>query len=189
MKTISVNVFNFSELSEQSQEKAYQLYLSRFCFVDQSEEIEELEKALKYFGFSLKNLQIDSYCANFLLSYNYDTSRIEGFKQAYNYICDKSDYLLRNKIYYGKNGKKRISKIFREYDVCYWSTQIFIDYIFGWLQKPNKYDTIEDVINEATEKVVNLLSKDYDYQTSEEGAKEYFEANERLFFENGSIYE
>lgn len=186
MKT--VNIFSYSELSEEAKEFAYQEWLKKDReFFYESEYINTLVKGLEHFDFRLKNYSFDYFCAS------------NGYFRIESYLDQEVLELTGNELkdYIIENYSERRS-IFRHYDfvnifsgnceltgACY--DEDFLQPVKDFLESPTN-DNLYDLMKECINSLMKALESDYEgCQT-----KEYFEDeaifNDYEYFENGEEY-
>lgn len=213
MKTIEIKVYSFNELSEDAQQTAIQNYLNEgYEPAWDRENLESFLKFCKIFNLKLKNYSLSSYmCDADICSENSEEiNNLNGIRLL-KYIWNN----FKNDIYKGKfynvkvnkpvNHKRVISKTYKngntfngyysaiQLNYCcpltgYCMDDSILKPIFDFMQKPCKYTTFLDLMEECKENWLSAVKSDYEYQESKEYISDFFEANEYQFLENGTQF-
>jgi hypothetical protein len=210
MKTIDVNLYKFSELSEEAKEKAIQKwrndnYNYQPWFIDEANK--SFEKFADLFSIDWRNIDYcEPYRNEYSIKLDDQIKELSGQRLA-TYIWNnfKRD-LFKGKFYFKDcytypNGKKtednrqykryikRYSKIFLDNScvltgVCY--DQDLLQPIYDFLNKPTDID-FETLLNDCIYSLCHSVSAEIEYQSSDEAIIETIEANDYDFLENGEL--
>lgn len=194
MKTIEVNLYKFSELSDEAKEKAIEKwrndsYDSQPWFISESND--SFEKFAELFNIDWRNID---YCEPYRNEYSIkldDQIKYLSGQRLATYIWNnyKKD-IFKGRYYYTKN-KHRHSKIQIE-DFCCALTGVCYDDellspIYEFLKNPEDNMDFEMLLNECIYNLCSNVSDEIDYQNSDEAIIETIEANEYDFLENGEL--
>lgn len=189
MKIKEIKIYEFSELSSDSQNKAIEYFANNMDFSEfwNSDYRATLDKFCKLFSVKLNDWNVDT------CNYNYRISHIDNnfkgmslYKLIQNYFWDS---LYSNKIYY-KNNKKHVSKIlFTENDnfTGFCADYAILKPIYDYIKKPNLNLEYRDLICECLDSFFEYWHKDIEYQYSAENIKEFIEINNYEFLESGEL--
>lgn len=186
MRTITKNIYYFSELSEEAKRNAINNYEFYDCW--ENERMESYKKALPYY----KLLQDIDGTINGSRLYAFIQNNIIDHFIVPNYISKHTDGKIKNCYYSHKYNctKKRISKIFKTNNlencpltgVCY--DFDFLQPIIDFMEKPTSKINNTDL---QIPSYYDVFQKDYDYCTSEETIIETIIANDYEFYEDGTL--
>lgn len=196
MVTTTVKLYTANELSEKALERAYQNWYRKESYNMNcaDDDIQETIGWVKMeFGVSFecdcyyrvtKMFRKFGWC-------DYDSSEVElDGVRAYAYLMNKfyDECLVRPKAY-GDFKKTHWSKVnFTEKDGDFYAP-IFLDVLREYFRKPNLKLTVEDVLMNCWQEVLNFYQKDKDFHTSKEYFVEYVCLEyEKLFFEDGEEF-
>ena len=189
MKIKEIKVFEFQELSNESQNKAIEYFANEINFADfwSIDYKNTLDKFCYIFDVKLRDWNVDTCNYNYRISSIPDTE-INGLK-LYKLIQNCFfDSLYSKKTFY-KNGKKRKSKILLEQNDI---TGFCADYailkpIYDYIKKPNLSYNYKDLIELCLNSFFSYWLNDINYQYSRENIKEYIEINNYEFLESGEL--
>ena len=184
MRTITKNIYSFSELSEEAKRNAINNY--EFNDFWESERIESYKKALPYYKL-LKN--IDGVINGSRLYTFIQNNIISDFIEP-NYINKQQDGKINNCYYSHKYNctKKRLSKVFKTNNlnncpltgVCY--DFDFLQPIIDFMENPTSKIDNTDLQIPSYDSVFQK-----DYYTSDEFIIEELEDNDSEFYEDGTL--
>lgn len=190
MKTISINLYSFNELSDKAKQRAMDDHTSTSDFFWGDPYISSIKKGLDAFNCSLVNYSIDWGCSshsNFKIRYGLVPSEITGLRLR--------TYILNNfyaALYCRRKYGKRKSKIAYKKTCCPFTGYIgdddFLQPIRDFISRPCEHTNFDNLMDECVEAVIASGCKDYDYCCTEEYLSEHFEANDYQFTENGKRY-
>jgi len=193
MKTKTINIYSFDELSEEAKEKALQDYKERNTEIFWMDEtIESLEGLFKNCdGISLKDYSLGEY--NSWIRVDFTNEEVENFtgKRAMAWL--ENNLLSNIRVsYYGDKRKE-----LRQYGKYYYAGQIKPCPFTGYCVDD---DLLDDLIKEVKEgsdlktafeglasTVQRIIQNEVEYQNSNEYITEHFEANNYEFDEEGNI--
>jgi hypothetical protein len=205
MKSVEVQLFEFSELSNSAKEKALADYVSLGGYFDISEAKDSLEAFAGIFPIKLHDwnygwggtyinfdFAIDDWC-----SYGNEIAELSGWRLATyiwnNYKNDiyKGKYY-STKGYYDDKGKyhykHRHSKIILETGQCPYTGVCYdedlLDPLWKFMKNPDD-TTFEDLMIDCLYSWLHSVESEDEYQSSEEVFKEICNANEWLFTVDG----
>jgi len=193
MKTKTINIYSFNELSEEAKEKALQDYReeqTEIFWIDET--IESLKGLFKNCdGISLKDYSLGEYQS--WLKVDFTNEEVENFtgKRAFAWL--ENNLLSNIRIsYYGEKRKE-----LRQYGQYYRAGMIKPCSFTGYCADD---DLLDDLIKEVKEgcdlktafeglasTIQRIIQNEVEYQNSEEYIAEHFEANEYEFDEEGNI--
>lgn len=170
MKTIEINLYKFDELSEEAQQKAL-------------EKLWDLNVHHGWWKFTYEdanNIGLD------ITDFDLYRKEIRG---EFNY----SPYEVAQDILNDHGDTCETYRIAQDF-LNKWNP-VFADYLDETSENFESYglenemqDMENDFLKELLTEYLSILSKEYEYQTSEEAIKESIEANEYDFTENGELY-
>ena len=188
MKTISVNIYSFNELSKEAKQKAISDY--RDC-KDTSYIYNDAHKTVKKFNdiFNTKEgghswLEINCYIDDNILN-------LSGLRLRTYIINNYGDALFKNKYIKRIKGKSVYSKIKKDNccvltGVCY--DDDILSPIYKFLeQKSFDCTTFEDLLKKCFINLKCVLDDEEEYMRSDEYITESILANEYEFYENGKL--
>lgn len=182
MKTITINLYDFDELSKEAKTKALQEHCSQSDFFWYDEYFESLKAGIEHFDFELNDYSID----------------YTGYSPSYIKITAKDDcdltgealktYLLANYNEAFNQITKKYQPTFTEDLDCmftgYCADISFMEPINEFIKKP--YDiTIEELIQKGFDNWLKDIKSEYEYTQTEDYFKDHCEANEYTFEANG----
>jgi hypothetical protein len=197
-------LYKFSELSEQAQEKAINDYRYEdndyFWHRENLESLKEFERLFPvkitswaYGGSWDRNNHI-----NFVVCLDNEILEMDGLRLHRWFINNYWSYVFEPKQYWicnghhncaGLNAKSRKSRISYELASL---TGYCLDYdllkpLADFMEKPDKYSTLEDIFRDCLDSWLKACVADVDYQNSDEYVAEYLVANEYDFDVNGKL--
>lgn len=199
MRTKTIKLYKFNELSDDAKKKAIEHYRE---LVIRSEDIPWQHEILQSFkavyetaGVRLKDYSL-GLCSHSYAKIDWDHSdpvyhlsgaRALGWIE--NNVIDK---LRITRAEYRRNRKDFIRWRYRVGAVksCPFTGVCYDDHFLETLQREAKNGrTLGDIFRiELPETYVRLLQAEYDYQVSDEGITDEIEANDREFLESGKLY-
>jgi len=209
MKTTTIQLYDFNELSEKSKQNAISEFLNK-GYNDGEYNYQEAHESVKKFNdiFSVRNsnnswldfsyLNLDNYILELsgirLYKYIINNFYSDLFKPAYVKSYEKhfNHKRAKNKTY--KNGiiasffysNLNVTNSCVLTGVC-WDDDL-LQPIYEFLKKPCKYTNLNDLIKECFESLRISLEKSDDYYTSDEFISETLQINNYQFTKDGSIY-
>jgi hypothetical protein len=208
MKTITLNTYKFSELSEEAKEKAINKWREDECsytpyYIEEANS--SFEKFADLFSINWKNIDYEeswrnNYDLNFddnvlnltgqrLATYLWNNYKTDLFKGKYYSLWSKTDISYEHY----KDGypvlKKRRSNIFLDNccvltGVCY--DDDLLSPIYEFLNKPKDIN-IETLLNDCIYSLCHSVSSEIEYQNSDEAITETIEANDYDFYDTGEL--
>ena len=200
MKTVTINTYKFSELTEEATQIAIDNYTPCLDYIV-NDALATIKAGLKAF-----DCELIGYCIGAtpdrgeymqVSTYTEYSEDIQGFRLRTYLLNNFSRYLYTGKPQgkYEKRGEKwaykRYSKvIFLETDcpftgMCYDCD--FLQPIVDFIKKPDS-STFKELMQSCVDNVVSVLHSEGEYRLSDEGKIEDIEANEWDFTENGETY-
>ena len=198
MKTISLNIYLFTELSEKAQAKAHEHYLYDIYY-DDTDAQNVLEKFCQVFGIGI----YDWCCSSCGFSYTKpifkdeyveeNLRKLSGVRLS-TYIYNKFSSILFKGRYYSKwvgtDLKQRRSKVLLE---CDWNlTGYFLDGailepIYKFLQHPQSNITFEQLLDLCLVSFFSAYKSDIENIESLEYFRDLCADNENYFYEDGTL--
>lgn len=189
MKTKTINLYEFSELSEDAKQTAI-----NECRLDfnpwESENKESLKEFCNIFPCSIGrhglvyNGEIELTGVR-LATHIWNNYREQIYKPKQYWICDGRPNTV------GLNSKHRDSKIFIIEDGCpltgFWMDNEILKPIFEFLKKPSANTDFSDLISECYQAYNSAWDRDFEFQTSDEQTIETIESNGYTFTEYGKL--
>jgi hypothetical protein len=205
MRTVSINVLKYEELSDRAKEKALQNYQSEGDYPWSSENENTLKAFQKIFPIMVKNWEYGyRNDVNFTFNGDDDIEEMRGIRLA-TYIYNNYYRELFTGKYYslwskkeksptnpsvGKL-KKRYSKVIME-NCCvltgFCHDDDILEPVYKFLKKPCKNTNFKDLMEDCLEQWVSACGKDHDHYFSEEAFAETCESNEWEFHEDGTMF-
>lgn len=192
MQTIEINLYSFSELSEEAKRKALDNYES---YHDESFYSDELIESVKQLC-DVFNLKTGNRYTDLRTDWiDYDVLNLSGIRLMKYIINNYDRYLFEGKFYCTpfRNGtyKHRYSKIIKDNSCtltgCGYDMAI-LDPVYKFLKKPCKYTTFEDLIKQIESAIYKVFEDIDEWVNSDEYKTDNFEANEYLFTEDGKVW-
>ena len=196
MKTIEINIYELSELSDKAKENAYSNWLqyADYCWAGSNEAT--LVAFCNIFPIEVTKWSYDSYNGDFsmLMTCDSDISELSGVRLMKYIWNNYKTELFKGKCYslWSKTEKRyKHSKILL--DNCCVLTGYCIDDdilapVYKFLNKPDK-STFEDLMNECLNNWLHACIKDCEYNYSYENFEKYCEVNNLAFDVNGNTME
>ena len=197
MEKITINLYSYDELSDESKETAYNDWLAN-CpyFPFECEHKESLDKFCEIFDVNVTNYSCDEYYTKIDYDFNVsdDLKNISGIRLYNKLWYLYSDYLYTGKFYY-KNNKHRYSKVFVNNcctltGVC--TDENILEPMYAFMEKFNKDDydiDFETLIEKCLKSWIKGLQSDFNYYYSKENFEEIATCYDDLkFTEDGSRY-
>jgi len=186
MRTIETNAYTLDELSEDAKQKAYQNFLETREYFWLDEWVESMQKGLKEFEFDLSDYNIDPHYpgrSNVRIKHmgNDDILELKGVR-LWKYIRANGFEYIQN--HYTKKLENIHDKNCPLTGYC--GDVDFLEPIVKFMERPDS-STIEDLMQECIESVLNGIREDVEYQDSFEFFEQEAEANNLEFTENGDI--
>ena len=183
MKSITINLYSFDELSEDAKEKALQNHQQTHQMHWFDEWCESIKKGLEFFDVFVRDYSITT-----------ESNRSYVYFEIHECIKNLTyvrlwKYLKNN---YNTFRNQFSGKIQRTFEgncpfTGFSGDEAFLDPFRKFLKHPDQ-TTFEDLLKDAIENCLNGIEEDYEYQLSEEFFKEECEANEHQFTANGELY-
>ena len=202
MKTKTINIYEFKELSDQAKENVIAWYRSHLDEIDYNfnEIIDTLEKFCGLFDIKLKNFTLGNY-TDIICNYNCDDIEVKGLRLRTwlinNFYSDlyKPKFLCITNGHYGAIGigsKTKYSKVFIDNNCvltgCCYDYDI-LDPIYNFIEKfdikKDRYTTLEDLLSDCVRNYENIIEKHVEYIESDEYITENILVNEYTFNESG----
>lgn len=176
MRTVTTNIYQFDELSEQAQRNAIENYKNQHLEFFWSEEyLETIREGLELFGAKLRDYFIDwgNYSASYTkFSIDYDNENLNG-KELIQYLKGLGKGEVIDDTYYNITG------FCADFD--------FIQPISAYLENPNNETTLEELLEECVNSVIHAGCNDYEGTQEDESVKDNLIANGYEFTEHGDI--
>lgn len=185
MRTRTINIYNFNELDEETQQAAIEKFRE---FPDlygwHHENIQSLKGFVDHFNLSSLDWEI-SLCSysNASASVNdEDLANLQGIRLwKWLHNCG----ILR---YYNKHTKRHEDLLSGDCPFTgYCFDENLLDAIREFVKKPEEGTTYQELINDCLSNWVKAYVTDWEYAYSDEGIKETIEANEYEFNEDGTL--
>lgn len=212
MRTKTVTVYSFNELSDKAKERAVNDYFSGgFEYPYATENSDTLNKFCELFGIKCKNFEygyhnyinlnldmVDDCILELkgvrLLKYLMNNYYSDLFKPLYRKALKTDNKHVnhsRIRVTELKNGKilnSYYSAIEKSTDCVltgYCIDNDILEPVYRFIKKPSNYTTFQDMLHECGETWLKACREDYEYCSSIEAIGEDFEANEYEFDEHG----
>lgn len=185
MKT--VEIYSYSELSEEAKVKAYQNWLNEDREFFYGDYMETIHKGLGHFGFNLINWSFEYWNASrayikITSSHDEEIEELSGH--------DLANYLVTHFSDIWNKYRKKYVNLFNDGDclltgMCY--DEGFLQPIKDFLKEPYNI-TFFELMELAVKAAFKELQNDYEYCESKEYFEQKAESNEYQYFENGREY-
>ena len=189
MKEVTIKLYDLEDLTEKAQKIAYEKWMCNFEYFWHSENMDTLKEFSKIFGIEVNEFEYDQF--NYWYRFNVREEFPENMRgdRLVKYIQNNFMWILSKPKVYAKNGKKRISRIFREAKdlTGFYLDSAIISPILDFIKSPKNIG-FEELINECLDAFFKACRDDFAYCCSFEAFKEQCEANEYLFEESGEMY-
>lgn len=190
MKTLTLNLYTFNELSTEAQEVAIKNY-ANIGYEDFN--ASERESSYKKAEAIYKELHSIEGTISGARLYTWIRNNIVSDFDKRNFISKHTDGTFKNSAWEYKYDcvKYRVSKVFtsNDFEECPLTGVAYdIDFlqpIYDFLKNPDKYTTNEDL---TIPDYGDVWQRDYDYYTSEEAIREQLENTENEYLETGEEY-
>lgn len=205
MRTETINIYKFDELSDEAKEKAIEQYKERHNSYAWSDEwIDSLRAFAKAIDIRLRNWQISPYSYSsidweFNCSFEFDEDDYKAMDK-----WRLRTWLINNYLpefakgkYYSKNigGLKYVSRHSKtqiEYNPCpltgYCGDCSLIEPILEFIKSPKDNYTLKDVVDDCMHSFIKEFNADMEYQDSDEYAIQEMTRLDYEFTEDGKIY-
>lgn len=206
MRTETISIYQFAELSEEAKETAREWWRNATLkngFAWQEEWIESIKRGLKSFGADLYNYDIDCLNASQSLvaikNYNDNTEELKDLRLRTWLLNNYYHNFFERKPYgsYTKNEKtgkwsyKRRSNVLYIETSCpftgYCGDENFMDIFREFIKKPDGR-TLDELLQDATDATLRGLEQDCAHQLTDEYIDEVIQANGYEFNEDGTIH-
>lgn len=158
MKQITINAYQFNELSDKAQQKARHYYYENINYSWGDEHIEGVKRFLALFNVTLINWAYDEYHAYF--ETNINDCKFQGFS------------------------KKRVNALIKSFNVSYCADETLV---VAFNESYSEHGSIRLAIQEALRQSSLDLKNDIAYHYTDESMADYFEANEYYFTQDGKV--
>ena len=197
MRTIETLVYEFHELSETAQQRAYEKSLDSFEMSWTSENSESLAEFCREFPVTAKDWSYGNAASISSVihygEYEKEVWELSGLRLRTWLLNNFHNVLYKGKyIHLPIQGRHvfKYSKAMIEESCCpftgYCMDDTLMDPIWGFIRKPDNR-TLEDILGECLWSWVQACQKDYEWQTSFDAFKEDCEANKWEFTEDGEM--
>lgn len=200
MKTKTIQIYTFDELSDKAKDKAYYKWLESIDYYWHDENVNSLQAFCKVIGISDRHIDYEYGHRDYInVRYDFDDNimALRGHRLSKFLWNNYAHDFLKGK-YYSTQGKyidgkycykSRYSKIQKTWQDCP-LTGYCVDYnilqpFFDFIDKPLKDWDITDVLNDCFESWLKTCSKDYEHCTSMEYFANEASENDYEFLENG----
>lgn len=190
MRTETIEIYKYSELSEKAKERAYYDSLNSFEYFWAEENSASLQAFADLFDLKIQKFSYPDHAfVDWDNNFSDDVLALRGsrlVKYLYNNYGRK---LYRPKRRY-KGYKFRDSKIFT--DINDTLTGYCLDYdlllpVVSFINKPDKYSDITDILQRSINDWLSACTRDHDYQSSQEAWEEACEINNYEFYSDGRM--
>lgn len=198
MKTVSINVYSYPELSEKAKQKAYYHWLETEPEDWVTWELRESLKDLESYGVKLSKWQFDETNYWFILDTSSDLApeieitELKGLTALKKAMHLYAEITIRPKTYYTSKPrllKHRKSKtLFHNEGDYLWTTYSFTMTLKELINKKDLSLSLFDYISSSMNTLFKDVQREYAYQTSQETFEDTSEDNEWFYFENGNLY-
>lgn len=191
MRLVSTEIYKYSELSEGAKEKARNDYIAAGVEVFYADAvIETVKEAGAALGFSIKEVYYSGF---------YSLGDGMSLEAEYAYVADKSSRLIDafgkaddvlNSILFDLEALPTEARTATATISGSYAEPYLLDFVCGAddASQARAADTILKCAKRLAEWGYAILEEEYEYQTSEEGLADHFEANEFEFSADGSFY-
>lgn len=158
MKQITINAYTFNELEGKAQDKARNYYCENINYFWGDEHIESVKRFLALFNVTLINWAYDEYHVDFETNIN--------------------DCKFQNL------SKKRVNALVESFNVSYYADETLV---VAFNESYSEHGSIKLAIEYALQQSGNDLKNDIKHHYTDECMRDYFEANEYFFTQNGKV--
>jgi len=187
MKTISVNLYSFDELSDKAKQYAIDKFISDHEFFWSDAYIDTIKEGIDIFDFELYNWRIDFFSGHYDCSLRSGKSELSGLRLR-TYLLNNYYSVFYRRKEYGKRKSKITYEKYEHHITGYCADQTFLQPIIDFINKPDAYKTFGELMDDCIYAVVMDGRNDYEYQCTEEYISDHCEANEYMFYENGEMH-
>lgn len=193
MKKITVNLYEYNELSETAKQKAHDDYLSTgFDSASSYDFRTTLYKFCAAFGVNLIEWQVDEFNHSFRFSVN-EPDKMDARRFA-TWVYNNFGHVLTEGRSYYKGTKRHVSRVMT--DEYYWQYALtgccydgdIIEPVKKCIEREEAFDSMEELIEDCFNSFFAAWKKQIEYENSEEYFTEVCEANEWYFTESGEFY-
>jgi NADPH:quinone reductase-like Zn-dependent oxidoreductase len=194
MKTKTINIYEYAELSEEAKQKAYNKWSQGVDYGFELENRKTLNKFADIFNIRISEFQYD--CHNKYIKYEinlgFDVLEMKGVRLSKYIWNNYKNNLFVGKSYYktsvsGKH-KRRKSKIILD-DCCvlsgYFMDNEILEPIYNFLKSYDKEIDFETLLDNCLDSWLNACTNDYEYNFSEENFIENY-ASEKEYLIDGT---
>lgn len=193
MKTETINLYSYDELSEQAKEKVIEDFSQDDLYSWWNEDYESMKEFCKYFPVELKDYRID-FCqkdSRVNIDIDNDVSDFTGIRLMKYIINNYYDALFKRKYLNHVKGKAIYSKI--QYDNCcvltgYCMDNDILQPIYDFLKKPDNHTTLYDLLYECVECWLSACQNALIESYKRENIEDFILANDYTFRENGDLW-
>lgn len=158
MKQITINAYSFNELSDNAKNNARQHYYENINYFWADEHLEGVKRFLDLFNITLVNWAYDEYHADFETSIN--------------------DCKFQN------ISKKRVNVLVKSFNVSYYADETLVA---AFNESYSEHGSIKLAIKYALQQSGNDLKNDIKHHYTDEYMRDYFEATEYFFTQDGKV--
>lgn len=211
MRQQVINVYQFNELSDSAKENAINWYRNAGEYAWTEEWIDSLYAFADAIDITIDDYSVSPYAYSEVhwshaVSYDFDPDDLDDMKGLRLRTWLINNYLPefeKPKYIYGMKRNGKMEKVIGINSKHYYSklqTEIscpftgfvgdhsLIDPILKFINEPNDYESLDDIIDNCMSNFIKEWQKDMEYQDSDEYIIENIEANEYEFNDDGSIY-
>lgn len=198
MKTVSINVYSYPELSEKAKQKAYYRWLETDPAGWVTMDLRDFLVDLEGYGVKLTKWQFDESNYWFILDTSSDLApeieitELKGLTALKKAMRLYAEIVIRPKTYYTSKPrllKHRKSKtLFHSEGDYLWTTYSFTMTLKELINKKDLSLSLFDYISSSMNTLFKDVQREYADQTSQEAFKLNNEDNEWFYFENGNLY-
>jgi hypothetical protein len=200
MQAITIELFNFNELSDDAKNKAIEKFKNDTYYLDYDwwySTCDDIKTMLEFIGFTDANIQFSGFCsqgdgASFTGNYEYAKG---GVKKLIEYAPNETVFIgaakqlqeLQRKYFYKIYGKvERISNYYVHENTIAFS----LDYhSVNTLQSVSEIEKeITEIVRTISQEIYSKLENEYEYLMSDEAIVDYILGNEYKFTIDGEIY-
>ena len=192
MRTQAIQVYQFNELDEDIKEKVLNTFRAWDNYGWHDSNNDTLKAFEKVFPVTVKDYDYTYHNdINFRVYVDEDIEDLRGVRLMKFIINNFGDSLFKKAYLRTIKGKARYSKI--KIDTCCVLTGYCIDDdilepVYNFLKKPDKNQSLGDIINDCLWSFIHACNRDYEYSNSDEALTEFIEANEYEFTIDGEIF-
>ena len=158
MKQITINAYQFNELSDKAQQKARHYYYENINYFWGDEHIEGVKRFLDLFNIILINWSYDEYHAYF--ETNINDCKFQGLS------------------------KKRVNNLIKSFNVSYCADETLV---IAFNESYSEHGSIKLAIKEALRQSGNDLKTDITLHYTDNVMADYFDSNDYFFTQDGKV--